>query len=122
MSLSAPTPSESSGGLGIEAKSAEGAGLTLMRLGLWTEEMRLKMRLMAMVVDDAKGERTRPKHQYRSKLTDVDWLVRIAWRCFGIAHPLTYKPWRSSRPEVHGPDPRRGASDIASLSQYPDHL
>ena len=40
-----------------DAKPAEGSGLTLMRLGLWTEEMRLKMRLMAMVVDDATGER-----------------------------------------------------------------
>jgi hypothetical protein len=30
--------------------------LTLMRLGLWTEEMRLKMRMMNQVVDDAKGE------------------------------------------------------------------
>lgn len=27
-----------------------------MRLGLWTEEMRLKMRMMNQVVDDAKGE------------------------------------------------------------------
>lgn len=52
MSLFAPTtdpPDE-------DLKPAEGAGLTLMRLGLWTEEMRLRMRLMAMVVDDAKGE------------------------------------------------------------------
>jgi hypothetical protein len=27
-----------------------------MRLGLWTEEMKLKMRMMNQVVDDAKGE------------------------------------------------------------------
>ncbi len=45
-----------SGEQATEVKPAEGVGLTLMRLGLWTEEMRLKMRLMAMVVDDAKGE------------------------------------------------------------------
>lgn len=37
------------------AESSSG-GLTLLRLGLWTEEMRLKMRLMAAVVDNAKGE------------------------------------------------------------------
>ncbi|WRT65700.1 uncharacterized protein IL334_002646 [Kwoniella shivajii] len=36
-------------------KPAEGAGLTLMRLGLWTEEMRLKLRQMSMVVDEAKS-------------------------------------------------------------------
>ncbi|WWC68620.1 uncharacterized protein I206_102550 [Kwoniella pini CBS 10737] len=33
---------------------AEGAGLTLMRLGLWTEEMRLKLKQMSLVVDEAK--------------------------------------------------------------------
>ena len=43
----------------MEVKPAEGAGLTLIRLGLWTEEMRLKLRLMAVVVDDAKGEPSR---------------------------------------------------------------
>nr|XP_031862932.1 uncharacterized protein CI109_001407 [Kwoniella shandongensis]KAA5530004.1 hypothetical protein CI109_001407 [Kwoniella shandongensis] len=45
MNLTAPTD---------EDKPAEGAGLTLMRLGLWTEEMRLKLRQMATVVDEAK--------------------------------------------------------------------
>jgi len=38
-----------------EAGAKEGAGLTLLRLGLWTEDIKLKMRLMAMVVDDAKS-------------------------------------------------------------------
>nr|XP_018264728.1 gamma-tubulin complex component 3 [Kwoniella dejecticola CBS 10117]OBR86886.1 gamma-tubulin complex component 3 [Kwoniella dejecticola CBS 10117] len=33
---------------------AEGAGLTLTRLGLWTEEMRLKLKQMSLVVDEAK--------------------------------------------------------------------
>ncbi|KAK8861575.1 hypothetical protein IAR55_002397 [Kwoniella newhampshirensis] len=37
-----------------EDKPAEGAGLTLMRLGLWTVEMRSKLRQMAIVVDEAK--------------------------------------------------------------------
>ena len=44
---------ESEGG-----SSREGAGLTLLRLGLWTEDIKLKMRLMAMIVDDAKSERS----------------------------------------------------------------
>jgi gamma-tubulin complex component 3 len=35
------------------AAPAEGSGLTLLRLGLWTEDMKLKLRLMEMVVDDA---------------------------------------------------------------------
>lgn len=42
------------------AESSSG-GLTLLRLGLWTEEMRLKMRLMAAVVEDAKGAPFGPK-------------------------------------------------------------
>ncbi|OCF57900.1 gamma-tubulin complex component 3 [Kwoniella mangroviensis CBS 10435] len=33
---------------------AEGAGLTLMRLGLWTEEMKLKLKQMNLVVAEAK--------------------------------------------------------------------
>ncbi|WVR03818.1 hypothetical protein IAU60_000814 [Kwoniella sp. DSM 27419] len=37
-----------------EDKPAEG-GLTLTRLGLWTEEMRLKLRQMSLIVDDAKS-------------------------------------------------------------------
>lgn len=35
---------------------AEGSGLTLLRLGLWTEDMKLKLQLMEMVVDDAECE------------------------------------------------------------------
>ncbi|OCF44974.1 gamma-tubulin complex component 3 [Kwoniella heveanensis CBS 569] len=38
-----------------EDKPAEGAGLTLMRLGLWTEEMKLKLKQMSLVVDEAKN-------------------------------------------------------------------
>ncbi|WWC87885.1 uncharacterized protein L201_002783 [Kwoniella dendrophila CBS 6074] len=33
---------------------ADGAGLTLMRLGLWTEEMKLKLKQMSLVVEEAK--------------------------------------------------------------------
>ncbi|KAK4690096.1 gamma-tubulin complex component 3, partial [Tremellales sp. Uapishka_1] len=51
MSLSAPTETTE---VELDSKPAEGAGLTLMRLGLWTEEMRLKMRMMSLVVEDAK--------------------------------------------------------------------
>lgn len=29
------------------------SGLTLLRLGLWTEEIKIKMRLMSEIVDDA---------------------------------------------------------------------
>ncbi|WVQ93414.1 hypothetical protein IAU59_000485 [Kwoniella sp. CBS 9459] len=36
-------------------KPAEGSGLTLMRLGLWTEEMKLKLKQMSLVVDEAKS-------------------------------------------------------------------
>lgn len=32
------------------------SGLTLLRLGLWTEEIKIKMRLMSEIVDDAMGE------------------------------------------------------------------
>ncbi|KAL7419580.1 Microtubule-nucleating Tub4p (gamma-tubulin) complex component [Cryptotrichosporon argae] len=40
-----------------EPSQAESSKLTLMRLGLWTEEMRLKLRLMVAIVDDAKTTR-----------------------------------------------------------------
>jgi len=51
MSAEVPNPE----GQGSSQSQGDGAGLTLLRLGLWTEEIRLKMRLMAEVVDDAKS-------------------------------------------------------------------
>ena len=45
------SPSEALG-----ERAGEESGLTLLRLGLWTDDMRLKMRYLAQVVDDAKGE------------------------------------------------------------------
>jgi gamma-tubulin complex component 3 len=35
---------------------AGSGGLTLLRLGLWTEEMKLKMRMMASVVEVARSK------------------------------------------------------------------
>ncbi|RSH94655.1 Microtubule-nucleating Tub4p (gamma-tubulin) complex component [Saitozyma podzolica] len=56
LSLTAPTtPAPPAEGALDGPRPAEGAGLTLMRLGLWTEEMKLKMRMMNQVVDDAKA-------------------------------------------------------------------
>lgn len=49
MSLTAPNTEEGSHQL------AESSGLTLLRLGLWTEEMRLKMKMMVQVVEDVKS-------------------------------------------------------------------
>jgi hypothetical protein len=51
MSLTAPTTSADG-----SSQPAEASGLTLLRLGLWTEEMRLKMRMMVQVVEDVKCE------------------------------------------------------------------
>jgi len=51
MSLTAPTLAEDG-----SSQLAEGSGLTLLRLGLWTEEMRLKMKMMVEVVEDVKCE------------------------------------------------------------------
>ena len=56
LSLSAPAADGLSEQESSVAKPAEGAGLTLLRLGLWTEDMRLRLRLMAMVVNDAESE------------------------------------------------------------------
>jgi hypothetical protein len=50
MSLTAPNTEESS------HTPAESSGLTLLRLGLWTEEMRLKMKMMVQVVEDVKSK------------------------------------------------------------------
>jgi hypothetical protein len=55
MSLSGPIP-EGEDPAGSYTPAAEGTGLTLLRLGLWTEEMKMKMRMMALVVDDARCE------------------------------------------------------------------
>jgi len=49
MSLTAPDNEEGS------HRPAESSGLTLLRLGLWTEEMRLKMKMMVQVVEDVKS-------------------------------------------------------------------
>jgi gamma-tubulin complex component 3 len=65
MSLSAPTPDAADST--NESKPAEGGGLTLMRLGLWTEDMRLKMKMMSMVVDDAKGGLTLRRFGYEPR-------------------------------------------------------
>lgn len=35
---------------------ADGTGLTLLRLGLWTGEMQLKIKMMVEVVEDAKSK------------------------------------------------------------------
>lgn len=50
MTSSDPSSSEASGQI------TEGTGLTLLRLGLWTGEMQLKMKMMVEVVEDAKSE------------------------------------------------------------------
>jgi len=50
MSLTAPNTEETS------HTPAESSGLTLLRLGLWTEEMRLKMKMMVQVVEDVKSK------------------------------------------------------------------
>jgi gamma-tubulin complex component 3 len=36
-----------------ESLTSDASGLTLLRLGLWTEEIKIKMRLMSEIVDDA---------------------------------------------------------------------
>jgi gamma-tubulin complex component 3 len=53
MSLTAPSLAQDG-----QPQAAESSGLTLLRLGLWTEEMRLKMRMMVQVVEDVKSELT----------------------------------------------------------------
>ena len=50
MSLTAPAAEEGS------HQPAESSGLTLLRLGLWTQEMRLKMKMMVQVVEDVKSK------------------------------------------------------------------
>ncbi|ORY24380.1 Spc98 family-domain-containing protein [Naematelia encephala] len=55
LSLTASPGDGQSDPTAVADKPAEGAGLTLMRLGLWTEEIKMKMRMMDMVVDDAKA-------------------------------------------------------------------
>ena len=49
MSQNVPNPEEPATGARPESET----GLTLLRLSLWTEDIKLKMRLVAAVVDDA---------------------------------------------------------------------
>lgn len=50
MTASAPTTD------GELSQATEGTGLTLLRLGLWTGEMQLKIKMMVEVVEDAKSK------------------------------------------------------------------
>ena len=43
-------------GVQHDSTSSDGKGLTLLRLGVWTEEMKLNMRYLASIVSDAKSE------------------------------------------------------------------
>lgn len=63
-------PSSSASG-GAGETMAEGSGLTLMRLGVWTTEVRLKMRLMSLMVEDCRSELYLPQPRPDS-LTSAD--------------------------------------------------
>jgi gamma-tubulin complex component 3 len=81
MSQSVPYPE---GQEKSEPKPEGETGLTLLRLGLWTEDIKLKMRLMAAVVDDAKSE-------------DGYWALPLtgsfAWRCSCVQNPRAHPTW-----------------------------
>lgn len=53
MASSSGDAKDDSDGVGIDGFEP-GEGLTLMRLGVWTREARLKMRLMSLMVDDCR--------------------------------------------------------------------
>lgn len=92
----------SSDGANTTSLPAEGSGLTLLRLGLWTEEMRLKMKMMAQVVDDAR----RRSETYSNVVLLID--DSHTWRRAGLEDTRTYEPWRPDRPDLHGAGTRRG--------------
>jgi hypothetical protein len=80
MSLTAPNTEESS------HTPAESSGLTLLRLGLWTEEMRLKMKMMVQVVEDVKS-----KLDYM--VEDIKLMNSELWWCPRIESSRSYEPW-----------------------------
>lgn len=82
----------------------EDSGLTLLRLGLWTEEMRLKMKMMVDIVDDAKGESHGRGLIEKGNAHDCSKL----WWCASIQDLRTYQSRRPHRPDLHGTSPRRG--------------
>lgn len=45
---------------GDSSQVTDGTGLTLLRLGLWTGEMQLKIKMMVEVVEDAKSQYMHP--------------------------------------------------------------
>jgi gamma-tubulin complex component 3 len=80
MSLTAPNTEETS------HTPAESSGLTLLRLGLWTEEMRLKMKMMVQVVEDVKGK---SNHQ----VEDILLMNSELWWSASIQGPRSYESW-----------------------------
>lgn len=83
MSLTAPTLAEDG-----SSQLAEGSGLTLLRLGLWTEEMRLKMKMMVEVVEDVKSEFLLTMRNRRRCLISSE-----LWWSFGIESTRSYESW-----------------------------
>jgi hypothetical protein len=65
---------------------AESSGMTLLRLGLWTEEMRLKMKMMVQVVEDVKS-----KLDYM--VEDIKLMNSELWWSASIKSPRSYEPW-----------------------------
>lgn len=80
---------------------AEGSGLTLLRLGLWTEDMKLKLRLMETVVDDAS-----------CMLLLIMLTASCTWRSLGLEDPQAYVSRGPHRATFHGSDSRRGIQAI----------
>jgi hypothetical protein len=80
MSLTAPNTEESS------QTPAESSGLTLLRLGLWTEEMRLKMKMMVQVVEDVKSK-------LDHMVEDIKLMNSELWWSASIQGPRSYESW-----------------------------
>ena len=80
MSLAAPNTEETS------HTPAESSGLTLLRLGLWTEEMRLKMKMMVQVVEDVKSKSDR-------MVKDTKLMDSKLWWSAGFESTRSYESW-----------------------------
>ena len=104
---SAETSEEPSSSSSAAETMAEGSGLTLMRLGVWTREVRLKMRLMSLMVEDCRSE----SRSLLSSLTDetkLTWLSDLSclpdsmprWRP-RLSHPLVYGERGPVRSRLH---------------------
>jgi gamma-tubulin complex component 3 len=80
----------------VDDDKEEETGLTLRRLDVWINEWRLRMRMMSVCVEGARGT-----FMYLSFYLSLTNARRCPWRCSCKSDPWIYRQRGSLRPAVH---------------------